>query len=135
MGIAKEISTWSKDPSTKVGAVIVRDNRILSCGYNGFPSGVEDDNRLSDRETKYRLTIHAEVNAILNAAKNGIILNDSTLYVYGLPVCVECAKSIVQSGISKVAMVSTKSTWDDSFDKTQDLCSQTNVNYSITKGE
>ena len=68
LDIAKSVSQWSKDPSTKVGAVLVRDNRIVSVGYNGFPEGVDDsEERYNNRELKYDLVVHAEVNAIISA--------------------------------------------------------------------
>jgi dCMP deaminase len=80
LDLAKFISGWSKDPSTKVGAVIVDKNkRIVSVGYNGFPKDVKDDNRLYDRESKYLIIIHAEINAILFANKS---LDDCILYTY-----------------------------------------------------
>lgn len=103
---AKEISTWSKDPSTQVGAIIVNDDRrILATGYNGFPRGIDDSvERLEDRENKYKFIVHAEMNAIYNATYNGISLNGSTLYVWGLPVCSECAKGVIQVGIKKIVM-------------------------------
>lgn len=103
MRIAKEISTWSKDPSSKIGAVIVDDNRrILATGYNGFPANINDDGRLHNREEKYPLIIHAEMNTLLNALKNGVPVDGASIYVYGLPVCGECAKAITQSGIKNV---------------------------------
>ena len=103
---AKEISSWSKDPSTQVGAVIVNDERrILATGYNGFPRGINDnDERLQDREHKYKFIVHAEMNAIYNATYSGTSLNGSTLYVWGLPVCSECAKGVIQVGIKKIVM-------------------------------
>lgn len=101
--IAEEVSSWSKDPSSKIGAVAVLNRRILSTGYNGFPKGIEDsDERLNDREVKYRYIVHAEMNAIYNATKNGISLHSSTMYVYGLPMCSECAKAIASVGIHRV---------------------------------
>ena len=104
--IAKEISTWSKDPSSKIGAVIVNDDRrILATGYNGFPRGIEDsDERLNDREEKYPRIIHAELNALMNALYNGVSVKDATLYVYGLPICSDCTKSVIQSGIKHVVL-------------------------------
>jgi len=104
--LAKEISTWSKDPSSKIGVVIVNDDRrVLATGYNGFPRGVEDTSeRLIDREQKYPLIIHAELNALLNALYSGVSVKDATLYVYGLPVCSDCAKSVIQSGIKRVVL-------------------------------
>lgn len=106
MKLAQEISSWSLDPSTKVGAVIVGKNgQIISQGYNGFPRGVKDTpERLNNREEKYKYVVHAEMNCIYNACHNGTPLIGTTLYVYGLPVCSECAKGVVQVGISKVIM-------------------------------
>lgn len=104
MNLAKEIADWSKDPSTKVGAVLVgSDRQILSQGYNGFPRGVSDDEaRYLNREQKYKLIVHAEMNSILNAALSGTRLDGATLFVYGLPPCCECTKAIIQSGIREV---------------------------------
>ena len=102
--IAKLVSTWSKDPSTKVGAIIVGDKgQIISQGYNGFPRGVEDlQERYDHRETKYKFVVHAEMNAILNALYNGSSVVGASIYIHNLPVCQECAKAIIQSGISRV---------------------------------
>ena len=74
--LAKHISLWSKDPSTKVGCVVVGEDReIRSTGFNGFPRGIEDDHgRLSDRAQKYPLICHAEENAIMHAAGGGVSL-------------------------------------------------------------
>lgn len=103
--MAQLVSTWSKDPSTQVGAVLVLDNRMLAQGWNGFPRGIEDNwNRLHDREVKYSLTVHAELNAVFNAGYNGVSLKGSTLYVYGLPVCSNCAKGIIQTGVKRIVM-------------------------------
>ncbi len=104
--LAKEISTWSKDPSTQIGAVVVgEDGQILSQGFNGFPRGINDsEERLNNRERKYELVVHGEMNAIYNATLNGVSLKNSTMYVYGLPTCNECAKGIIQVGIKKVVV-------------------------------
>lgn len=104
MRLAKEISTWSKDPSRQIGAIAVDESRrILSTGYNGFPSRLNDTaDRLNDREQKYKYIVHAEMNCIYNACQNGISLNGAKLYVWGLPVCSECAKGVIQVGISEV---------------------------------
>lgn len=106
ISLAREISTWSKDPSTKIGSVIVDDDRrILATGYNGFPKGIEDSpERYADKPTKYDHVIHAEMNAIYNATYNGTPLRDSTIYVWGLPVCNDCARGIIQVGIKRVVM-------------------------------
>ena len=97
LDIAREISTWSKDPSRKIGAIAVRDRKILATGYNGFPKGIEDTpSRLNIREIKYQYVVHAEMNCIYNAAENGVSLRDSTLYIFGLPVCGDWALGIIQ---------------------------------------
>jgi dCMP deaminase len=104
LNLAKQISTWSKDPSTKVGSVCIgKKGQILSQGYNGFPRGIEDtEERLNTRETKYKYVVHSEMNCIFNACLTGISLQGATLYLYGLPPCAECAKGIVQVGIKHV---------------------------------
>lgn len=134
--LAKTISTWSKDPSTKIGAVIVGDKgQILSQGYNGFPRGVYDDeSRLTDKELKYKYTVHGEMNAIFNASLNGICLNGAVMYVYGLPVCHECAKGIIQVGIKHVVMwvekkISDK--WSESWYQTRKMLEESGVTYDL----
>lgn len=99
--LASFISNWSKDPSTKVGAVIVDCNRrIISTGYNGFPIGVSDNQeRLENRDFKYKAILHAEENAIMFAKKD---LSRCSLYVSSLPPCSHCASLIIQSGIKNV---------------------------------
>ncbi len=128
--MADEVSTWSKDPGTKVGAVLVQERRIIATGYNGFPHGISDDfSRYECRETKLNYTVHAEVNAILNAAKNGSTTNGSTLYVTFSP-CVSCATSVVQAGVSTVICpcVSTApERWRESFQLGQDLLKEAKV--------
>lgn len=111
MGVALLAAQRSKDPSTQVGACIVdATNRILSTGYNGFPKGCSDDefpwNRdENDGETKYPFVVHAELNAILN--NRGKSLADSKIYVALFP-CHECAKAIIQAGITEVIFLSDK---------------------------
>jgi dCMP deaminase len=111
MGVALLAAQRSKDPNTQVGACIVDgQNRILSTGYNGFPLGCSDDDFPWDREgndveTKYPYVVHAELNAILNS--RGKSLTGSKLYVALFP-CNECAKAIIQSGISEVIYLSDK---------------------------
>lgn len=103
--IAQDVSTWSKDPRRKVGAVAVDpvDRRVLSTGYNGFPKWIIDiPERMNDREIKSTYIIHAELNCIFNAVYTGVSLRDTTLYVYGLPPCSECAKGIIQVGIRRI---------------------------------
>lgn len=102
--LAKLISTWSKDPSTKCGAVIVRpDKTIVSTGFNGFPKGCLDTPELyENRDLKLDRVVHAELNAILHAREP---LDGYTMYTYppGFgPSCARCSAHIVQSGISRV---------------------------------
>ena len=103
IGLAQHISTWSKDPSTKVGCVVVGEDReIRSTGFNGFPRGIDDDEeRLMDRGKKYPLICHAEENAIMHAARIGVSLKDSTAYVTW-PPCSRCARSLIQAGIREI---------------------------------
>ncbi len=100
LDLAEHISQWSKDPRTKVGAVIVDGKkRVVSIGYNGFPRGVEDiPDRYNDRPTKHLFVAHAERNALDNSPMN---VENCTLYVPLVP-CSECAKSIIQRGITRV---------------------------------
>lgn len=109
MGVALLASKRSKDPNTQVGACIVdKNNVILSTGYNGFPYGCSDDEFPWDRDgddTKYKYVVHAELNAILNS--RGKSLTGAKLYVDLFP-CNECAKVIIQAGISEVVYLSDK---------------------------
>ena len=133
--LAKTISHWSKDPSKKIGCVAVRNRKILAQGYNGFPKGIADmDYRLENREEKYKYVVHAEMNCIYNAAENGVSLKGSTLYIYGLPVCHECAKAIIQVGVEKVIAFSenTPKRWIDSDSITEELFEEAGVEYEKT---
>lgn len=103
MRMAREVSTWSKDPSTQVGCCVVRDRQPLVHGYNGFPKQIEDTpEMLADRENKMQWMIHAEANAIYNATELGISLKDSTFYVWGLPCCEACALALIRVGARRV---------------------------------
>lgn len=131
--LAKLISTWSKDPSSQIGAVAIDPNtrRILSTGYNGFPRGVDDtEERLNNREKKYSLIVHAEQNVIYNATLNGVSLSGSTIYISGLPTCSECAKGIIQVGIKRVVCSFPKDLdekWQKSFEKSIDMYKEAGV--------
>ncbi len=111
MGVALLSAKRSKDPSTQVGACIVNeDKRIIGIGYNGFPRGCSDDvfpwgkESTDSLETKYPYVVHAETNALLNTTAS---TKNSTLYVTLFP-CNECAKLIIQSGISNIVYMSDK---------------------------
>lgn len=101
--LSKHIAGWSKDRSTGVSAIIVsRDNRVLSIGYNGFPSGADDNiEERHQRPLKYLYTEHAERNAIYNAARIGVDISESKMYLMWFP-CVDCARAIIQSGIEEL---------------------------------
>jgi dCMP deaminase len=105
------ISSWSKDPSTKVGAVIVdKKNRIISTGYNGFPASIPDNSdSLLDRDFKLDVTIHAEENAILFS---NVDLADAIIFVTHFP-CPRCASKMIQVGISRVYVTKR----DESFEE------------------
>lgn len=119
MRLAREFSYWSKDPSSQLGAVAISEENkiVLSQGYNGFPRGIKDDYRLCIRSLKYQHIVHAEMNVIYNAYENGVKLKGSTLYVYGLPVCLDCANAIIQVKFKRIVICNAKNDkrWDESF--------------------
>ncbi len=130
LNLAKEVSTWSKDPSTKVGAVITSGIRVVSLGYNGFPRGIRDtEERLNNRELKLQHTIHGEINAILQARQD---LTACTLYTYPFIPCSACALQVIQSGIELVVAPSPtpeqNERWGKSFDITRALFKEAGVN-------
>ena len=92
----------SKDPRTKIGAVLVKDRNIIGTGYNGFARKVLDlPDRYNDRELKYKFVVHAEANSVLTCARLGTKTMDSVLYTNGIP-CDSCMKSIIQGGIKEI---------------------------------
>lgn len=133
--LAYEVAQWSKDPSSKIGAVTVgAKGQVLSQGFNGFPRGLKDDfTRLHDRETKYKFVVHAEMNAIYNATYNGTSLDGATLYVYGLPICSECAKGVIQVGIKRVVMPNQKmdGKWLDSWMTSMNFFDEAGVDFDF----
>jgi dCMP deaminase len=133
MNLAKEFSGWSKDPSKKIGAVAVGSKgQVLAQGYNGFPRGINDDeNRYEDRETKYKYVVHAEMNCIYNATYNGVSLDGSDLYIWGLPMCSECAKGVIQVGVKNIYWDmegEIPPIWQESYDTTVSMCNEAKVN-------
>jgi dCMP deaminase len=101
LDVAKMVATWSKDPSTKVGAVLVDPGtrHIMATGYNGFPPGVDDTPaRLHDRAAKYQYVVHAEMNALLHA---GSATRGAHLFITHAP-CSDCAKAIIAAGVACV---------------------------------
>lgn len=128
MDMAHLVATWSKDPSSKVGAVIVDANRrIISTGYNGLAIGVEDSiERLTNRDIKYKIILHAEENAIMFAKRD---LSGCSLYVTTLPPCAHCASLIIQSGIKTVYACKSDipERWKESYDLTTAMFNESGV--------
>jgi len=130
LDMAKLVSTWSKDPSTRVGAVIVDpSNRLVSVGYNGFPKGVTDNERLLDRDKKYDIIVHAEVNAILFSNRT---LKGCTMYTWPFQPCPRCAGLIIQSGIRRVVSITnTNPRWVENFTTAKQLLLEASVSLDI----
>jgi dCMP deaminase len=129
--LAKHVSEWSKDPSTKVGAVIVDLNRrVVSTGYNGFPRVVDDHiSRYNNREEKLEIIIHGEINAILFAQRS---LQYCTLYTFPFMPCSRCASIVIQSGISRVcSVISDSPRWRKSFELSEKLFKEAGVEVKL----
>lgn len=129
MQLAYHFSTWSKDPSTKVGAVIVNERRIIiGTGYNGFPRGVNDSPEiLADRPAKYARTVHAEANAVLNASAS---TQDGTIYITAAP-CASCTTLLIQAGIRRIVHPvmppSFVARWSESFEHSKTMLAEAGV--------
>lgn len=123
LGMAQYVSTASKDPSTKTGAVIVgADREVISTGFNGFPSSMPDNEKLyANRDEKYSRIVHCEMNALIYAARR--IPEESTLYTYPFMSCDRCIVHMLQAGIRRfVAPQATKEQmerWGAAFAKTR----------------
>ncbi len=114
--LAEHVSHYSKDPSTQVGAVIAdKKQRIVSIGYNGFPRGVNDSpERLADRNLKYKIVVHGEVNAILFAERP---LCECTIYTWPFLSCSSCTSIIINAGIKRIVAPNYfPERWKESFD-------------------
>jgi len=130
LNLAKHISSWSKDPSTKVGSVAVRDRRILATGYNGFPQGIDDTlSRLNNRDEKLLRTVHAEANIVAQAACNAVSLRGSTIYIWPFLPCSSCCTLLIQAGVVRVVVPPTPipERWADSFRMSVDLLHEADV--------
>ncbi|MBK64224.1 MAG: hypothetical protein CMB47_01705 [Euryarchaeota archaeon] len=129
--LARHISEWSKDPSTKVGCVIVGEDReIRSTGFNGFPRGIVDTSeRLEDRNQKYPMICHAEENAIMHAARIGVSLKGTMAYVTW-PPCSRCSRSLIQAGVSEVIYpsdVQIPDRWQSDFDIASEMMNEAGI--------
>jgi dCMP deaminase len=125
------VANWSKDPIRQVGAVIAKDKFRFIVGYNGFPPNIGDDlRRLGNNSIKQELINHAEVNAILNSAKNNFGTDGCTLYV-GYHPCHNCAKAVIGAGITRVvcppAVTSPASKWFKSQSLASDMLYEADV--------
>lgn len=133
----------SKDPNTQVGSVIVGpDREVRSSGFNGFPRGIADtEERLHDRDTKLKLVVHGEMNAILGAARVGIPLKGCTLYlaatdssglIWGGSPCSRCTVEIIQAGIQEIVSFAPKNTpsrWHDDLAMARSLIEEAGIRY------
>ena len=132
--LAKEVSTWSIDPSTKVGCILVKNKRVISTGYNGFPKNISDNfDRLLDREKKYEITVHAEVNAVTTAALHGVSTEGSIAYVSFSP-CSRCAAVLINAGISEVYVTGGSiipDRWLSNFITASTLLAEASVGYEV----
>lgn len=134
LNIAEQVKLKSKDESTQIGAVVVGlDNEVLSTGYNSFPRGLDDTKQeRQERPEKYFWFEHAERNAIYNAARIGVSLKNSTIYLTsGIP-CMDCARGIVNSGIKivwckRVCTTKNKEKWEESQMKSMQLLNECGV--------
>lgn len=138
MKMADLVKTKSKDRSTQVGAIIVGEGHtVLSIGYNGFPRGVNDNVDIRhERPIKYMYTEHAERNAIYSAARNGIKLLDSVMYLSAKGVsCADCARAIIQAGIKEVISKEGKfegaGSWEESCRIAKEMFLESNVKISF----
>lgn len=132
LALAQHIASWSKDPSTKVGAVIADSRRrIISVGYNGFPASVRDEG-LEDRERKYDRIVHAELNALLFARGS---VEGATLYVWPMPPCSRCAGPIIQAGIARVVSPPAEERWEESCRIGREMFTQAHVVVSEISNE
>lgn len=134
LSLAKHVAGWSKDPSTKAGAVVAdARNRVISLGFNGFPQLVADTReRLSNREIKYKLMVHAEANALLFAQRP---LNGTILYTWPMMPCAPCAAMVIQAGIKRVvAPHSENERWQEDFALSQETFKEAGVHLVIWGG-
>ncbi len=135
LDLATHIANWSKDPSTKVGAVVVgQDKTHIAHGYNGFPPRIVDDGRLNDRSIKYKLVVHAEENALANALFD---VRGATLYATHFP-CVNCARTIIARGIHHVVAPEPGpdylSRWAEMVEEAKAMFAEARVNVVLVKG-
>lgn len=139
MEMAFLVASWSKDPSTKTGAIVVGpDREIRATGYNGLVRGVDDNKpERMERPTKYDFFEHAERNAIYNACLTGTPLKGCILYATHAP-CTDCARAIIQSGIKMVVTNAVEprpdikdATWRDKLAFSQEMFEEAGIEYLV----
>ena len=135
--LAKTIASWSKDPSSQIGAIAVgAKGQVLAQGYNGFPRGMVDSpQHYKNKTVKYARIVHAEMNMIFNASFNGGCLNGSSVYVSGLPTCSDCAKGLIQVGVKELIMPQQKieDRWYDSWQRSKEYYKEAGLKYRWVK--
>lgn len=124
-------ATKSKDPRTKIGAVLVKNGIVISEGYNGFPRGVLDlEDRYNDRELKYKFVVHGEANAVLNAVRHSVSPIGSICYTQEIP-CHECTKLLLQVGVIEIVTHALwpfhGGQWEESVKLSQQMCQEAGV--------
>jgi dCMP deaminase len=135
LNMAQQVSLWSKDRSTKVGAVVVKDRRVVATGYNGFPEGVNDlVEERHGRPAKYLYTEHAERNCVFQAARQGVSLEGATLYLNYAPMpCADCTRAVIQSGIDRIVTSTvefpgiSKEMWDGHFKASKEMLEEAGI--------
>jgi dCMP deaminase len=132
--LAGQVSSWSLDPSTKVGCVLAKDKRVISTGYNGFPKNISDDfDRLMDRTQKYEITVHAEVNAVTTAALHGVSTSGASAYITLMP-CSRCASVLINAGIDSVYVAggtTIPDRWLENFIMASKLLAEADITYEV----
>jgi dCMP deaminase len=148
LDLALQHAKLSKDPSTRVGAIIVGPEReLISAGFNGFPRGIQDTpERLNDRQLKLQLVVHAEMNAALAAAKLGLRIKDCTMYIvaqdvatreiWGGPPCTRCAVALIQCGLHAVVSYPLRSVplrWREDLELSRNILEEAKVTFREIK--
>lgn len=133
LALARHVAGWSKDPSTKTGAVVIRmDNIVAAIGFNGFPKEMQDRAEwYNDRDEKYSRIIHAEMNAVLHARRDDLL--GATLYTWPLAPCDRCAVYMIQAGIERFVFPplapELEERWGVSIDRTKEYILQSRCEF------
>jgi dCMP deaminase len=136
MGLAKHVASWSEDNKKQVGSVLTRDNRVISLGYNGLPTGVETKPERFEKDIKLNYFEHAERNCIFTAAKMGHSTMNCTLYSTFFP-CPDCARAIIQSGIVHLITMEMdpQSSWFNKMKISEEMLQEAGIKITYLKEE